>query len=104
MSSYSAYLIDLFINSREDKFICGAQASIGQRLIRGNFCVLVRFLAHIQVADLGPALLGVTALATAAGAALGAWLATEKLRADQLKRVIALVLLAVALKTAWGVL
>lgn len=68
------------------------------------FASLSGFLAHIQIADLGPTLLGVTALATAAGAALGAWLATEKLRADQLKRVIALVLLAVALKTAWGLL
>jgi len=68
------------------------------------FASLSGFLAHIQVADLGPELLGATALATAAGASLGAWLATEKLRADQLKRVIALVLLAVALKTAWGLL
>ncbi len=66
------------------------------------FSSLAGFLAHIQVADLGPALLVTTALATASGAALGAWLATEKLRADQLNRVIALVLLAVALKTAWG--
>jgi hypothetical protein len=68
------------------------------------FASLSGFLAHIQVADLGPALLGATALATASGAALGAWLATEKLRADQLKRIIALVLLAVAIKTAWGLL
>lgn len=68
------------------------------------FASLSGFLAHIQVADLGPALLGATALATASGAALGAWMATEKLRADQLKRIIALVLLAVAIKTAWGLL
>ncbi len=68
------------------------------------FASLAGFLAHIQVADLGPALLGTTALATAAGAALGAWLASEKLSADQLKRGIALVLLAVALKTAWGLI
>jgi len=68
------------------------------------FASLAGFLAHIQIADLGPALLGTTALATAAGAGLGAWMATEKLRADQLKRIIALVLLAVAIKTAWGLL
>ena len=45
-----------------------------------------------------------TALATVAGAALGAWLATEHLAASQLKRVIALVLIAVAVKTAWDLL
>ena len=45
-----------------------------------------------------------TALATVAGAALGAWLATERLSADQLKRAIALVLIAVAAKTAWDLL
>jgi cobalt-zinc-cadmium efflux system protein len=37
-----------------------------------------------------------------AGAA--AWLASEMLRSDQLERVIAFVLLAVALKTAWNLL
>ena len=68
------------------------------------FASLAGFLAHVQVANLGPTLLGTTALATAAGAALGAWLATEKMRSDQLKRVIALVLIIVALKTAWGLL
>ena len=68
------------------------------------FASLAGFLAHVQVANLGPVLLGSTALATAAGATLGAWLATEKMRADQLKRVIALVLIVVALKTAWGLL
>lgn len=68
------------------------------------FASLSGFLAHIQVANLSPALLGTTALATATGAGLGAWLAAEKLRADQLKRIIALVLLAVAIKTAWGLL
>ncbi len=68
------------------------------------FASLAGFLAHVQIAELGTALLGATALATTAGAGLGAWLATEKLRADQLKRIIALVLLAVAIKTAWGLL
>lgn len=68
------------------------------------FASLSGFLAHIQVARIDAALLGVTALATVAGAALGAWLATERLRADQLKSVIALVLIAVAIKTAWDLL
>jgi len=68
------------------------------------FASLSGFLAHVQVAELSSALLLATGLATAAGAALGAWLASEKLRADQLKRIIALVLIAVAIKTAWGLL
>jgi uncharacterized membrane protein YfcA len=43
-------------------------------------------------------------VASAAGAGLGAWLASEKLGGPQLKRIIALVLIAVALKTAWDLL
>jgi uncharacterized membrane protein YfcA len=68
------------------------------------FASLSGFLAHVQVARMDTALLGATALATVAGAALGAWLATERLAAAQLKRVIALVLIAVAVKTAWDLL
>lgn len=68
------------------------------------FASLSGFLAHVQVARIDTALLGATALATVAGAALGAWLATERLAASQLKRVIALVLIAVAIKTGWDLL
>jgi len=68
------------------------------------FASLSGFLAHIQFAHIDPALLVVTALATLTGAASGAWLATERFTAPQLKRVIALVLLAVAAKTAWSLL
>ena len=68
------------------------------------FASLSGFLAHVQVASLGYALLGTTAVATMAGAGIGAWLAAEKLKGDQLKRIIALVLIVVALKTAWELL
>ena len=68
------------------------------------FASLSGFLAHVQTAYIGLDLLGTTAIATAAGAALGAWLASEKLRSDQLKRIIAVVLMAVAAKTAWSLL
>ncbi len=68
------------------------------------FASLSGFLAHVQTAHIGLDLLGTTAVATAAGAALGAWLASEKLRSDQLKRIIAVVLIAVAVKTAWSLL
>ena len=65
------------------------------------FASLTGFLAHISVARIDSALLLSTGVACAAGAGLGAWLASEKLGGDQLKRVIALVLVAVAIKTAW---
>jgi uncharacterized protein len=68
------------------------------------FASLAGFLAHATVATIGTALLVSTAVASAAGAALGAWLASEKLRAEQLKRVIAFVLVVVAVKTAWSLL
>lgn len=68
------------------------------------FASLAGFLAHVRVAHLGTSLLVSTGVASAAGAALGAWLTSEKLGGDQLKRVIALVLIAVAIKTAWDLL
>jgi hypothetical protein len=66
------------------------------------FASLTGFLAHVGVARIDTGLLLSTGVASAAGAGLGAWLASEKLGGDQLKRVIALVLIAVAVKTAWG--
>lgn len=66
------------------------------------FASLAGFLAHVGAAGIGTNLLVSTGFGSAAGAALGAWLASEKLGGDQLKRVIALVLIAVAIKTAWG--
>jgi hypothetical protein len=68
------------------------------------FASLAGFLAHARVAHLSVALLGSTAVASAAGAGLGAWLVSEKVGGEQLKRIIALVLIAVAIKTAWGLL
>lgn len=68
------------------------------------FASLTGFLAHASTGQVGGALLLATGVASAAGAALGAWLASEKVSAEQLKRVIALVLIAVAVKTAWGLL
>ncbi len=68
------------------------------------FASLAGFLAHVGVAKIDSTLLVSSGLASAVGAALGAWLASEKLGGDQLKRVIALVLIAVAAKMAWGLL
>jgi uncharacterized membrane protein YfcA len=68
------------------------------------FASLAGFLAHVSVAHISTVLLGSTAVASAAGAGVGAWLASEKLGGSQLKRIIALVLITVALKTAWDLL
>jgi uncharacterized membrane protein YfcA len=68
------------------------------------FASLAGFLAHMSLARIDPGLLWSTGAASAIGAALGAWLASEKLGGQQLKRVIAMVLLVVAVKTAWGLL
>jgi uncharacterized membrane protein YfcA len=68
------------------------------------FASLAGFLAHVGVAKIDSTLLVSSGLASAAGAALGAWLASEKLGSEQLKRVIAVVLIAVAIKTAWDLL
>ena len=65
------------------------------------FASLTGFLAHVGVAGIDASLLLSTGCASAIGAALGAWLASEKLGGAQLKRIIALVLIAVAIKTAW---
>jgi len=64
------------------------------------FASLTGFLAHVGVAQIDTGLLVSTGVASAVGAGLGAWLASEKLGGDQLKRVIALVLIMVAVKTA----
>ncbi len=68
------------------------------------FASLSGFLAHASVAQLNMTLLGSTAVASVVGAGLGAWLASEKVGGTQLKRIIALVLIAVAIKTAWSLL
>ena len=49
-------------------------------------------------------LLGWTALGSAAGAALGARLMSDRLKGRQVKVIIGIVLLGVALKMAWGLM
>lgn len=68
------------------------------------FASLTGFLAHATLAGIPQALVGVTAAASTLGAALGAWLMTEKLKSSQLKLVIGLVLLATAAKMIWDLL
>jgi len=68
------------------------------------FSSLSGFLAHVALAGTDYGLLGWTAVGSAAGAALGAWLMSDKLKGRQVKILIGLVLLAIAAKMVWGLL
>lgn len=65
------------------------------------FASLAGFLGHVSLAGINFALLGWTTVGSAAGAVLGSWLMTDKLKGQQVKTLIGLVLLAIAVKMAW---
>ncbi|MBW2091186.1 MAG: sulfite exporter TauE/SafE family protein [Deltaproteobacteria bacterium] len=60
------------------------------------------FLGHASLGHMDIHLLGFTAVGSALGAVIGAWLMTEKLKKKQVKLVIGLVLLAIAAKMIWN--
>lgn len=62
------------------------------------FLSFAGFLGHATVGSISYTLLGFTAVGSALGAVLGAWLMTDKLNKRQVKWIIAIVLLAVAIK------
>lgn len=62
------------------------------------------FLGHVTVGSISVQLLGFTAVGSALGAIVGAWLMTEKLKRDQVKIVIGIVLLGIAVKMIWNLL
>ena len=62
------------------------------------------FLGHASFGHIEVPLLGFTALGSAMGAVGGAWLMTEKLKGKQVKLVIGIVLLGIALKMTWDLL
>lgn len=66
------------------------------------FACLVAFASHARLAVVDYALIGVTAIASASGAFLGAWLMSEKLKSHQLKYILGLVLLATSIKIISG--
>lgn len=68
------------------------------------FSSLSGFLGHVSLAGMNAPLLAFTVAGSAAGAAAGAWLMTEKLRSRQVKVTIGVVLLAIAAKMAWSLL
>ncbi len=68
------------------------------------FSSFTGFLGHLSLAGLSYSLLGWTAAGSAAGAILGSWLMTDKLKGRQVKLVIGLVLIAIAGKMVWDLL
>ncbi len=66
------------------------------------FSSLTGFLGHLSLAGMSYPLLGWTAGGSAAGAVLGSWLMTDKLKGRQVKLLIGVVLLGIATKMAWG--
>jgi uncharacterized protein len=62
------------------------------------------FLGHATLGSLDMKLLGFTAVGSALGAILGAWLMTEKLKRKQVKLIIGTVLIFIAAEMVWKLL
>lgn len=62
------------------------------------------FLGHATVGNISAPLLSLTAVGSALGAIAGAWLMTEKLKREQVKLIIGIVLLGIAAKMIWNLL
>lgn len=66
------------------------------------FASAAGFLGHASLAGLDARLTFSTGLGAGAGALLGSYLMTERLKGPQVKRLLGVVLVTVALKMAWG--
>jgi uncharacterized membrane protein YfcA len=62
------------------------------------------FLGHATLGNINGTLLGLTAIGSALGAIVGAWLMTEKLKRQQVKLIIGFVLLGIGAKIIWNLL
>jgi uncharacterized protein len=65
------------------------------------FSSFAGFLGHASLGNINVPLLGFTATGSAVGAVAGAWLMTDKLKQKQVKRIIGVVLLVIAVKLIW---
>jgi len=68
------------------------------------FSSLSGFFGHAAMGSINWPLLTFAAIGSVAGAILGSWLMHKKLDAGQVKKVIGIVLYAIAAKMAWGLL
>jgi uncharacterized membrane protein YfcA len=68
------------------------------------FSSLAGFFGHAAMGAVNWNLLAFAAIGSVAGALLGSWLMQKKLDAQQVKKIIGIVLYAIAAKMAWGLL
>jgi len=68
------------------------------------FSSLSGFFGHAALGKINMTLLVFSAVGSIAGALLGSWLMQHKLEAGQVKKVIGVVLYAIALKMLWGLI
>lgn len=68
------------------------------------FSSLSGFLGHATAGSMSYGLLGFTAVGSALGAIVGAWLMTDKLKREHVKLIVGIVLLAIAAKMVWSLL
>jgi uncharacterized protein len=68
------------------------------------FASLSGFFGHAATGSVNWNLLAFAAVGSIAGALLGSWLIQKKLEAGQVKKIIGIVLYAIAAKMAWGLL
>ncbi len=68
------------------------------------FSSLAGFFGHAAMGTINWNLLAFTAVGSVAGALLGSWLMHWKLDAAQVKKIIGIILYAIAAKMAWGLL
>lgn len=68
------------------------------------FSSLSGFFGHAALGKINLTLLVFSAIGSVAGALLGSWLMQHKLEAGQVKKVIGIVLYAIAIKMLWGLL
>jgi uncharacterized membrane protein YfcA len=68
------------------------------------FLSFTGFLGHIAIGKIDIVLLSLCITASIAGALVGSWAMTTKLSANQVKKIIAVVLYIVALKMFWGLI
>jgi uncharacterized membrane protein YfcA len=68
------------------------------------FSSLSGFFGHAVIGNINLNLLLFSAVGSVAGALVGSWLMQKKLKAEQVKKIIGIVLYAIALKMAWGLI
>jgi len=66
------------------------------------FASLSGFLGHAKMGNVNVTLLIFSAVGSVAGAIIGSWLMAKKLKGQQVRLVIGIVLYAIAVKMAWG--